>query len=260
MVAQPQIRPGKVLLEICLNSVESAVAAEQGGADRVELCAGLPEGGTTPSAGMIAAVRKKVKIGLQVMIRPRGGDFCYSADEFSIMQRHILIAKQLGANGVVFGILNIDGSVDKARMQQLVELARPLKVTCHRAFDMTCDFERALDDLAEIKIDRVLTSGGKKSAVDAMSTLKQLVQHAQARISVMACGELSIANVKAVISYTNVREVHAGLGAAVISPMKFRNQKITMGSLLESEYQYMVVTESSVRELRAAIDSAELGP
>ena len=257
MVAQTQIRPGKVLLEICLDSVESAANSERGGADRVELCAGLPEGGTTPSAGMIAAVRKKIKIGLQVMIRPRGGDFCYSADEFSIMQRDILIAKQLGANGVVFGILNPDGSMDKARMQQLAELARPLKVTCHRAFDMTSDFEQALEDLIEVHVDRVLTSGGKKSAVDAMPTLKQLTQQAQGRISVMACGELSIANVKAVIAYTKVSGVHAGLSTAVTSPMKFRNQKIAMGSLADSEYQHMVVTESSVRELRAAVDIAE---
>ena len=231
------------------------MASERGGADRVELCAGLPEGGTTPSAGMIAAVRKKIAIGLQVMIRPRGGDFCYSEDEFGIMQRDILIAKQLGANGVVFGVLNTHGSVDKERMRQLIEMARPLKVTCHRAFDMSCDMEQALDDLMEVRADRVLTSGGKKSAVDAMPTLKQLVQQAQSRISVMACGELSIANVKAVIAYSNVREVHAGLATTVTSAMKFRNQKIEMGTLTNREYQHVVVTESSVRELRAAIDS-----
>lgn len=255
VVAHPQIRPGKVLLEICLDSVESAVASERGGADRVELCAGLSEGGITPSAGMIAAVRKKIAIGLHVMVRPRGGDFFYNADEFGIMQRDILIAKQLGANGVVFGILNAHGSVDKDRMRQLIEMARPLKVTCHRAFDMSCDMEQALEDLMEVKVDRVLTSGGKKSAVDAMPTLKQLVQQAQSRISVMACGELSIANVKAVIAYSNVREVHAGLATTVTSPMKFRNLKIEMGTLANREYQHVVVTESSVRELRAAIDS-----
>jgi copper homeostasis protein len=255
VVAQPQIRPGKILLEICVDSVESAAASERGGADRVELCAGLPEGGTTPSAGMIAAVRKKIAIGLQVMIRPRGGDFCYSADEFGIMQRDILIAKQLGANCVVFGILDTDGKVDKERIRQLVNMARPLKVTCHRAFDMARDQEQALEDLMEIGVDRVLTSGGKKSAVDAMPTLKQLVQQSNGRIAVMACGELSIANVKAVIAYSNVTEVHAGLGTAVTSAMKFRNQKIEMGTLTNSEYQHMVVTASSVRELRAAIDS-----
>ena len=255
MVTQPQIRSGKTLLEICVDSVDSASASERGGADRVELCAGLPEGGTTPSAGMIAAVRKKIAIGLHVMIRPRGGDFCYSTDEFGIMQRDILIAKQLGANGVVFGILDTDGKVDNKRMRQLINLARPLKVTYHRAFDMARDLERALEDLAEVGADRVLTSGGKKSAVDAMPTLKHLVQQAHGRIAVMACGELSIANVKAVIAYSNVTEVHAGLGTAVTSAMKFRNQKIEMGTLTNSEYQHVVVTAHSVRELRAAIDS-----
>jgi len=260
MVAQPQIRHGQVLLEICVDSVESAVNAERGGADRIELCAGLPEGGTTPSAGMIAAVRQKTEIALQVMIRPRGGDFCYTADEFSIMQRDILIAKQLGASGVVFGILNVDGTVDKERMRQLIEMSRPLNVTCHRAFDMTCDFPQALDDLIEVGVNRVLTSGGKKSAVDAMPTLAQLVQHAQARISVMACGELSPASVKAVISYTHIREVHAGLNTTVTSPMKFRNQKIAMGTLAENEYQHQVVRESSVRELRTAIDGWDSPP
>ncbi|HXO39233.1 MAG TPA: copper homeostasis protein CutC, partial [Candidatus Acidoferrum sp.] len=208
-----------------------------------------------PSAGMIAAVRKKIAIGLNVMIRPRGGDFCYSADEFGIMQRDILIAKQLGANGVVFGILNTDGKVDSGRMRQLIDMARPLKVTCHRAFDMARDLEEALEELAEVGVDRVLTSGGKKSAVDAMPTLKHLVQQAHGRISVMACGELSIANVKAVIAYSKVSECHAGLGMSVTSAMKFRNQKIEMGTLTNSEYQHVVVSESSVRELRAAIDS-----
>lgn len=255
MVAQPQIRPGKVLLEICIDSLESAVNSERGGADRVELCAGLPEGGTTPSAGTIAAVRKRISIGLQVMIRPRGGDFCYSADEFGIMQRDILLAKQLGASGVVFGILDLEGQIDKPRMQQLIETARPLSVTCHRAFDMASDFERALDDLAELGVQRVLTSGGQKSAIDAMPTLKQIAQHARGRISVMACGELSTTNVKAVVNYTGVTEVHAGLGEPVASAMRFRNPRIIMGSIAGSEYQRTTVSEHSVRELRAALDS-----
>ncbi|HEY7402710.1 MAG TPA: copper homeostasis protein CutC [Candidatus Angelobacter sp.] len=255
MVAQPQIRPPRRQLEICLDSVESAVNAERGGADRVELCAGLPEGGTTPSAGMIAAVRKKIEIGLQVMIRPRGGDFCYSDDEFSIMQRDILIAKQLGAGGVVFGILTLEARIDKARMQQLVELARPLKVTCHRAFDMAADLPQALEDLIELRVDRVLTSGSQRSAIDAMPTLKQLVQIAQSHITVMACGEISISNVKAVVNYTGANEIHAGLGDSVASAMRFRNSRIDMGSLTGSEYQRTVVSEPSVRELRAALDS-----
>ena len=229
--------------------------AERGGADRIELCAGLPEGGTTPSAGMIAAVRKQIKIGLQVMIRPRGGDFCYSADEFGIMQRDILIAKQLGVGGVVFGLLSLEGRIDKPRMRQLIDLARPLRVTCHRAFDMADDLQQALDDLIELRVDRVLTSGSQKSAIDAMPTLKQLVQRAGAHIQVMACGEISISNVKAVVNYTGVIEVHAGLGDSVASAMRFKNSRIAMGTLTGSEYQRTVVSEASVRELRAALDS-----
>jgi copper homeostasis protein len=255
VVAQPQIRPGKSLLEICLDSVESAVNAQRGGADRVELCAALPEGGVTPSAGMIAAVRKAVSIGLQVMIRPRGGDFSYSHDEFGIMQRDILIAKQLGASGAVFGMLTLEGRIDQPRMEQLIALARPLKVTCHRAFDMASDLPLALDDLISLGVDRVLTSGGHRSAIDAMPTLAQLVQRARGRISVMACGEISITNVKAVVNYTGVTEVHSGLAESVASAMRFRNSRIAMGSLAGNEYQRTIVSESSVRELRAALDS-----
>ncbi|HZD93653.1 MAG TPA: copper homeostasis protein CutC, partial [Candidatus Sulfotelmatobacter sp.] len=131
---------------------------------------------------------------------------------------------------------------------------RPLKVTCHRAFDMTSDFERALDDLVELGVDRVLTSGGQKSAIDAMPTLKQIVQQARGRISVMACGEISITNVKAVVNYTGVTEVHAGLGESAASAMRFRNSRIAMGSLGAAEYQRTVVSENSVKELRAALD------
>ena len=264
MVAQPQTRPSR-LLEICLDSVESAAAAERGGADRVELCAGLPEGGTTPSAGMIAAVRKQISIGLQVMVRPRGGDFCYSDAEFGIMQRDILIAKQLGAGGVVFGLLTLDGRIDRLRMQELIELARPLKVTCHRAFDMAQDLAQALDDLISLGVDRVLTSGGQKSAIDAMPTLKQIVQKAAGHpassrtpaqgISVMVCGEISTTNIKAVVNYTGVTEVHAAPWESVASAMRFKNSRIAMGALTGAEYQRTVVSEPSVRELRAALDS-----
>jgi len=254
VVAQPQARPGRILLEICLDSVDSAVAAERGGADRVELCAGLPEGGTTPSAGTIAAVRKKISIGLHVMIRPRGGDFCYTPDEFGIMQRDILIAKQLGANSIVLGILGADGNVDVERMRQLVELARPLKVTCHRAIDMSCDLLRAAHDVIDTGAHRILTSGGEKTATAGVHAIAKLVQTVQGRIPIMACGEISSSNVQRIVEQTNVREIHVGLGDAVPSTMRFRNQKIAMGTMADSEYQRHVVSESSVRDLRTALD------
>ncbi len=147
-------------VEVCVDSLDSAIAAERGGANRVELCASLVEGGVTPSAGLIATARQKISIGLHVMIRPRAGDFYYSADEFDVMRRDVLMAKQLGAEGVVFGILDADANIDIQRTRALVDLARPLKVTYHRAFDMSADLFRSLEQVTETGADRILTSGG----------------------------------------------------------------------------------------------------
>jgi len=154
--------PTAILLEVCLDSVASAVASEKGGAQRVELCGSLGDGGVTPSAGLIATVRKGIKIAMHVLIRPRPGDFCYTADEFDVMKRDILLAKQLGANGVALGILDRQDRVDVPRTKELLELARPLSVTFNRAFDLTVDLSSALEDVVKSGADRVLTSGVRK--------------------------------------------------------------------------------------------------
>ena len=242
-----------LIVEVCVDSLESAVAAERGGAKRVELCGALQEGGVTPSAGLIAAARKKVSVALHVMIRPRAGDFYYSADEFSVMSRDVLMAKQLGADGVVFGILDLDGRVDISRTRQLVDLARPLKTTFHRAFDMSSDLLQSLQDVVEAGANRILTSGGAQSALEGAGILRELVSASSERIIIMAAGGISDQNIEAVIKQTGVREIHVGLRTSVASPMLFVNENILMGTIKGQEYQRFVVTEDSVKRLiRAA--------
>ena len=200
-----------LVLEVCVDSVGSALASEKGGAQRVELCSGLAEGGVTPSAGLIAMARKRAAIPLHVLIRPRAGDFCYAADEFEVMKRDIVLAKQLGVNGVVFGILELDGRVDVPRTRELVDLARPLKVTFHRAFDATADLLTALEDVIRGGADRILTSGGGATAEEGAGVIASLVSAAQDRAIVMACGAIREKNVRQILESTAVREVHANL-------------------------------------------------
>ena len=245
-------------LEVCVDSVESALAAERGGAHRVELCSSLFDGGVTPSAGLIATVRQTISIGLHVMIRPRGGDFCYSNDEFQIMQRDILMAKQLGADGVALGILDLDGKVEVDRTRQLVDLAAPLKVTYHRAFDMSSDLFASLRDLQTIGVHCVLTSGGKESAAEGADTLKRLVEAASDTIAIMAGCGIEDHNVSTLIERTGVREIHASLKSPIPSPMRYRNDRISMGAERGREYQRFVVDHQKVQRLLQAASNGEL--
>ncbi|MGH9388602.1 MAG: copper homeostasis protein CutC, partial [Vicinamibacteria bacterium] len=184
-----------MLIEVCVDSVESAVAAEKGGAARVELCCALLEGGLTPSAGAIALARKSLRIGLNVIIRPRGGDFLYTEAEHEVMLRDIDTAKGLGGDGVVIGVLTSSGEVEVDRTRELLERARPMAVTFHRAFDMTRDPFAALDTLVKLGIDRILTSGQEESAMEGLDLLRELVSRAGDRIVVMVCGNLSEKNI-----------------------------------------------------------------
>lgn len=242
-----------VLVEVCVDSVQSAIAAERGGAERVELCSGLVEGGVTPSAGLIEMTRAKVSLALHVMIRPRGGDFCYDSDELETMQRDIALAKQLGANGVVFGILDVNANVDIARTQQLVNLARPLEITFHRAFDMTADLFRALEDVCSTGADRLLTSGGEQTSIEGQATITQLVARAQGRIVVMPGSGIKPENARRLVEQTGVREMHVGLRSSLPSPMVHHNLGISMGTIPGREYQRFRVLEESVRSLCSAL-------
>lgn len=242
-------RAPKIAVEIAAHDPESAFAAETGGADRVELFSNWPEGGTTPSTGMIAVVRENLGIDLHVMIRPRGGDFSYSEREFDVMARDVVVAKSLGANGVVFGFVNLDGEVDVQRTTELVQVARPLSVTFHRAFDMCRELPRALEDLISCGIDRVLTSGGEAKALDGKQMLSHLVSVAGDRISVMVGGGVRKENVREIVLEVGVREIHAGLRSNSPSPMAFRNPKISFGPRSIGEYERVVVSSEDVRNL-----------
>lgn len=243
-----------VTLEVCVDSIESAIAADRGGAHRVELCSSLSEGGVTPSPGLIATVLNKVSLGVFVMIRPRAGDFLYSADEFTAMEQDVLTAKQLGADGVVFGILQEDGRVDVTRTRHLIEVARPLKVTFHRAFDMSRDLSESLEDLISAGVDRVLTSGGEQTVELGKAKIAELVQAAEDGLSVMAGGGITEHNVRQLVAGTGVREVHASLRTAVPSPMRHRNEKISFAGVNGREYERLVVVEKRVRTLLAALE------
>jgi copper homeostasis protein len=245
----------RVILEICVDSPQSAVAAERGGANRIELCSSLFDGGTTPSAGMIATVRKLVAIDLCVMIRPRSGDFCYTDDEFAVMKRDIALAKQLRADGVALGILTEEGDVDATRCRELLECARPLKATFHRAFDMSRDLGQSLEDIIALGFDRVLTSGGEQKVQEAIPVVRQLRERASRRITLMVGSGIRSSNVRELIAQTGVREIHSSARHIETSSMRYRNERIRMGTAPVSEYQRVVVDEAEVRNLVRAIST-----
>jgi copper homeostasis protein len=200
-----------ILVEACVDSVASAVAAERGGAQRVELCDALHDGGTTPSAGMIAACRATVSIPVFVMIRPRGGGFVYSDAERDVMRRDVVNARALGAAGVVIGGLHRDGSVDLALVRSLLDAAEELPVTFHRAFDSTPDLGESLDALADVGVRRVLSAGGAATAAEGAVVLADLVRRAGSRLIVMAGGGIREQNASTVVATSGVREIHVRL-------------------------------------------------
>ena len=216
--------------EICANSVASCIAAQEGGADRVELCSGIPEGGTTPSFGMIRKARASIDIALNVIIRPRGGDFLYSEDELEEMIHDIRIAKELGADGLVFGCLTKEGNIDKRAMSILIEAAGGLPVTFHRAFDHSADPLKALEDIIELGCTRILTSGCRPTALEGASLLRQLVEKAGDRIIIMpGCG-VKESNIAETARLSGAREFHFSAREPVESGMIFRNPEVAMGS------------------------------
>jgi copper homeostasis protein len=223
----------RITIEVCVSDVESAIAAEVGGADRVELCDNLAVGGTTASAGTIAEVCRWLSIPVHVFIRPRGGDFVYSERELAVMRHDIEAAKALGAAGVVLGVLTAKSTVDRDITMVLVEAARPLSVTFHRAIDQTPEPREAVDALVALGVERVLTSGGCTTALEGASTIAGLVKHAQERISIMAGGRINTDNLEAIVRQTAASEIH--IGSALYRTMATPSTSLP-GDTLESSW------------------------
>jgi copper homeostasis protein len=240
----------KILIEACVGSVASAIEAAAGGADRVELCDNLHDGGTTPSTGAIITACRRLEINVNVMIRPRGGDFLYSDLELEIMKEDVLRARELGINGIVFGILTADGTIDADRCRQIIDLCSGLDTTCHRAFDMTADPFAALETLIELGVDRVLTSGQRPSAMAGIDLLADLVESAGDRIIVMPGVAIDSGNIEQLIRTTRAREYHVFIRTALASGMQYRNPKVFMGMAPDrSEYEIELTDRAGIRAI-----------
>jgi copper homeostasis protein len=237
-----------VKYEICVDSVAGVRAAKAAGAHRVELCADLLEGGLTPSRGMIRQARTVSGIGLQVIIRPRGGDFLYDDDEFAVMEADIETAKAEGADGVVIGLLTAEGEIDVSSTRALIAKARPLSVTFHRAFDMTRDSFAALDTLIGLGVDRILTSGQEASVLEGLPLITELVRRAGDKVIIMPGGGITPRNASRIIAEARPREIHFAALEPEAGGMKFRRHHVFMGGELRApEYDRLATSVDTIR-------------
>lgn len=246
------------VVEICADSVESACNAEVAGAGRVELCSALSEGGVTPSLGLITMVRNNIDIDLNVIIRPRGGDFFYNDNELSVMRHDIDSAGEAGANGIVTGILTSDGNIDVERMAMLVEYAYPMSVTFHRAFDMCRDPLRAIEDVIATGAKRLLTSGQARKVVEGVTLIKELNDIAEDKIIIMpGCG-IDEFNIASVALATGAREFHLSARKSFESLMSFRKKGVSMGGTAAiSEYQIRIADVERIRSVIEALKNID---
>ena len=243
-------------IEVCVENTDGLLTAQRAGADRVELCASLVEGGLTPSIGMIEGALERATIPFHVIVRPRGGDFLYSEVEFEAMRADVRHLRALGVAGVVVGCLTPGGAIDETRMRALVDDAGPLAVTCHRAFDMTADPIEALEALIRSGVGRVLTSGQHATAQAGTEVLQKIIEAAAGRIIVMACGGLDETNIAQIRKATGADEMHFAAPRTEPSPMTFRNPNIGMGGTdLDREYTNTVTDEAVVRRTILAAKS-----
>lgn len=213
----------KIRIEICVDNIESALIAQKGGADRIELCSALDLGGLTPSKGLMEYVVSHLKIPVNVLIRPRSGDFHYSQHEFQVIKSDIFTAKVAGISGIVIGMLNSDGTIDSCRMKEVMEICYPLPVTFHRAFDMVRDHYEALDEIIKLGCSKILTSGGHKTATAGSMVISELVKQAAGRISIMPGSGINERNFKELYEATRCNEYHLSARGEYIGRMKIEN-------------------------------------
>lgn len=242
-----------MLLEICAGSLYSALAGQAGGADRIELCDNLEQGGTTPSPGIIKQAVKLLEIPVFVLVRPRPGDFLYSEEEFQAMKEDILFCKAHDVKGVVLGILDRKGHIDLERTAELVELARPMQVTFHRAFDRAADPFRALEEIISLGIERILTSGQMNTAMEGSALIRELIRKSAQRIVIMPGSGINEGNVADLISITGAEEVHASLRSQVEN--RSPGTMDPTGNSIKDEYFRMETDPKKVMKVKQLINN-----
>ena len=240
----------KILLEICCGSLEDALEAERGGADRVELCSALFLGGLTPSLGSVIEAKSRMKIPVMVMVRPRGGGFCYTQEEMKVMERDAALAVERGADGIVFGVLKPDGTIDVGRSKRLRELAGDRQSVFHRAFDVTPEPFRALDELVEMGFTRVLTSGQEDSVPEGAPLIRRLIDYARERIEVLPGGGIKLHHLRQVVEMTGCKQVHlTAFKTQVDTSVRSRPVVTFGGALYPPEDQYSLTDSHLVRNV-----------
>lgn len=240
-----------------MDSVESSINAVKGGASRLELCTCLSEGGITPSLGLLRVVKQEVRVPVFVMVRPRGGDFAYSEQEFEVMKEDLRLFKEDGnADGFVFGVLTPDGEVDSGRCAELIEMAHPHPVTFHRAFDMTRDPFRALETIISLKVERILTSGQDSTALDGLPLIKELVERSRGRITIVPGGGITERNLERILKGSGCVEFHCSARTSTTSVMMYCNQNVCMGAKYgASEYTVKMTDVRRVQTLSSIAQS-----
>jgi copper homeostasis protein len=243
-----------ILLEIVASTVEDCVAAESGGADRIELCAAIATGGLTPSLGTLIEAKKLVQIPVMVMVRPRAGGFCYSEAEFAVMRCDAAFLLERGADGIVFGILHSDGSVDSKRCGKMLELAGGRQAVFHRAFDVVPDAIRTLDELIDLGFTRLLTSGQQKTACDGRELIRKLIDRAHGRIEVLPGAGVRAHNVERLIHATGCTQIHLTAFTAQVDPSTAASP-LYFGSVPGSpSSSYERVDRETVRRMKETLD------